>query len=88
LACSGPLAGGELLAIASWRWIFVINVPLAALLRVADRRGDPADAARDRRRQARRLPGALLCALGLGGPVFSADRAAAPGVVEPAVRGR
>src|ERR1700722_6616582 len=26
----GPLAGGELLAIASWRWIFVINVPLAA----------------------------------------------------------
>jgi MFS family permease len=27
----GPLAGGELLAIASWRWIFVINVPLAAL---------------------------------------------------------
>ena len=24
----GPLAGGELLAIASWRWIFVINVPL------------------------------------------------------------
>jgi len=26
----GPLAGGELLAIASWRWIFVINIPLAA----------------------------------------------------------
>src|SRR3984893_14828967 len=26
----GPLAGGELLAIASWRWIFLINVPLAA----------------------------------------------------------
>ena len=24
----GPLAGGELLAIASWRWIFLINVPL------------------------------------------------------------
>jgi MFS family permease len=24
----GPLVGGELLAIASWRWIFLINVPL------------------------------------------------------------
>ena len=24
----GPLAGGELLAIASWRWIFLINLPL------------------------------------------------------------
>src|SRR5277367_133581 len=23
----GPLAGGELLAIASWRWIFLINIP-------------------------------------------------------------
>ena len=27
----GPLAGGELLSIGSWRWIFVINVPLAAI---------------------------------------------------------
>src|SRR5271166_2501163 len=25
----GPLAGGELLAIGSWRWLFVINIPLA-----------------------------------------------------------
>ena len=24
----GPLAGGELLAIASWRWIFLLNLPL------------------------------------------------------------
>src|SRR5580658_5775101 len=25
----GPLAGGELLSLASWRWIFLINVPFA-----------------------------------------------------------
>ena len=27
-AVLGPLIGGELLAIASWRWIFVINLPV------------------------------------------------------------
>src|SRR5207245_7666719 len=27
----GPLAGGELLAIASWRWIFLVNLPLVAV---------------------------------------------------------
>src|SRR5271165_5719806 len=26
----GPLVGGELLAIGSWRWLFVINIPIAA----------------------------------------------------------
>src|SRR5437870_4498370 len=27
----GPLAAGELLAIASWRWIFLINLPLVVI---------------------------------------------------------
>ena len=68
----GPLAGGELLAIASWRWIFVINVPLAAACVVVD----PVRRYRVRRRASagdRRVDflGALLCALGLGGPVFA-----------------
>ena len=73
-AVLGPLAGGELLAIASWRWIFLINLPLAIACVVADpvrrsrapRRAAPA-------KPARRIdvPGALLCALGLGGPVFA-----------------
>src|SRR5947209_12493527 len=67
----GPLAGGELLAIASWRWIFLVNIPFVVacvtLILVAIPRAEP------RARGARRVgvPGALLCAAGLGGPVFA-----------------
>ncbi len=67
----GPLAGGELLAIASWRWIFLINVPLVigcvSLILFAIPRSAP------REPGARRIdyPGALLCAAGLAGPVFA-----------------
>jgi EmrB/QacA subfamily drug resistance transporter len=70
-AVVGPLAGGELLAVASWRWIFLINVPLSAvcvsLILFAIPRAAPRTA------DARRidLPGALLCGSGLGGPVFA-----------------
>jgi EmrB/QacA subfamily drug resistance transporter len=70
-AVLGPLAGGELLAIASWRWVFLINIPLsivcAALILVVVPRAEP------RQSGARQidLPGAVLCACGLGGPVFA-----------------
>jgi EmrB/QacA subfamily drug resistance transporter len=67
----GPLAGGELLAIASWRWIFVINLPLVvvcvALIRIAIPAGT-VSAARGRKVD---VLGGALCALGLGGPVFA-----------------
>ena len=75
-AVLGPLAGGELLAIATWRWIFLMNVPfvivcvsliLREIPRASPRRSD------GRRVGGRRvdLPGAVLCASGLGGPVFA-----------------
>jgi EmrB/QacA subfamily drug resistance transporter len=69
----GPLAGGELLAIGSWRWLFVINVPLAAacvaLILFVVPRGAPRSAAATPRKVD--VPGALLCAAGLAGPVFA-----------------
>ena len=67
----GPLAGGELLQISSWRVIFLINLPLVAIcvtliLAVIPR-------AKPRREKARKIDflGGFLCALGLGGPVFA-----------------
>src|SRR5581483_7002465 len=63
----GPLGGGALVQVASWRWIFAINlVPVAITLALLEHL--PAD-----RRSGGRVdvPGAALCALGLGGPVFA-----------------
>ena len=75
----GPLAGGELLAIASWRWIFVINVPLVIACVCADPRGDPAERAATRpvRRGAIDVPGAAAVRARPRRPGVRADRAAA-----------
>lgn len=67
----GPLAGGELLQLFSWRAIFLINLPFVAICVVLILAVIPA--AKPRRESARRIDvlGGLLCALGLGGPVFA-----------------
>lgn len=68
-AAIGPVLGGWLVESASWRWVFFINLPLAAVVlaitmwRVPESRANLAVRHLD-------VPGALLTTLGLGGIVF------------------
>jgi EmrB/QacA subfamily drug resistance transporter len=83
----GPLIGGELLAIASWRWIFLINLPFAAvcvtmILAVVPRKAP----SRETSAQVD-FVGAVLCALGLAGPVFALIEQPRLGWSSPGVAG-
>ncbi len=83
-AAIGPLGGGLLLGVGSWRWVFLINLPFVALclalILVAIPRAAPHEGAR-----AIDWTGALLCALGLGGPVFALIEQPRLGWSSPAV---
>jgi EmrB/QacA subfamily drug resistance transporter len=69
----GPLAGGWLIDVASWRWIFAINVPFVIATVIIVRM-----AVDERPREGPRVHldyvGAALCALGLAGPVYALIR--------------
>ncbi len=43
-AAAGPLVGGYLLAVASWRWIFILNLPLSLAVILISRRHVPESA--------------------------------------------
>jgi EmrB/QacA subfamily drug resistance transporter len=59
-AATGLLAGGALVELLDWRWVFLINVPVALVAVSLIARTVPADAARDRTRKAPDVLGAVL----------------------------
>jgi EmrB/QacA subfamily drug resistance transporter len=66
----GPFLGGWLIGAASWRLIFLINVPLAAVAAWVTLRHVPETRSSDRR--AIDIPGAALVTLGLAGIAYAA----------------
>jgi EmrB/QacA subfamily drug resistance transporter len=66
----GPLVGGWLVTNASWRWVFIINVPFALATAALVAYAVPKREATGPRPRVD-VVGGVLCVLGLGGPVFA-----------------
>ena len=79
----GPFLGGWLVEAASWRLIFLINLPLAAVViwaaRFVPESSDPGV-----RGQRLDLAGAILTALGLAGVTYALTEGAGAGWTDPA----
>nr|WP_144007095.1 MFS transporter [Pelomonas sp. KK5] len=77
-AAVGPVVGGFLVDHLTWRWAFLLNLPLGvalvilSIMRVPESRGDAAQAPTD-------LAGAATATLGLAGVVFALIEAPARG---------
>ncbi|MDP9375821.1 MAG: MFS transporter, partial [Chloroflexota bacterium] len=85
-AALGPVLGGWLVENLSWRWVFFINLPLAAAVlalvfwRVPESRDEGAAGGLD-------WPGAALATIGLGALVFGLIEAGARGLADLVVLG-
>ena len=85
-AAIGPVVGGFLVDHFSWRWAFLLNAPLGALLllvcaaKVPESKGDAADAPVD-------VAGAIAATLGLAGIVFALIEAPSRGWTSAPVAG-
>jgi EmrB/QacA subfamily drug resistance transporter len=79
----GPPLGGLLVDALSWRVIFAMNVPLVIVCLWLIKRAVP-ECPGDRSHRVD-VPGAVLCALGLAGPVYALIRQPELGWSDPAV---
>ena len=84
-SAAGPFLGGWLIEGPGWRWAFLINVPLAALVVAVTLRYVPES--RDETATGRfDVAGAALAALALAGVTYGLIGGAGPGVRSPARR--
>jgi EmrB/QacA subfamily drug resistance transporter len=83
---SGPIVGGYLLSFASWRWLFLLNLPLAAVVLIVTRRHVPesTDSTATGRID---VPGAVWAVLALSTLTYSLIEAPDLGWASPAVIG-
>ena len=75
-AAAGLLLGGIIVDAVSWRWVFLVNIPVAAVVALLTPRFIPAPA---RQRDHFDLPGAASASTGLALLVFGLSRAAEHG---------
>jgi len=78
-AVVGPLVGGWLLGVGTWRWIFLVNLPVAGLVLVLSRHiPETRDEAAPRRTD---VLGVACAVVGLGSLTYGLTAASAPAMV-------
>ncbi len=81
---AGPLLGGYLIAVASWRYIFLINVPIGVVVLLASVRHVP-ESSDPKASHHIDVLGALLVFLGLGGITYGLIEGPGVGWSKPSV---